>query len=272
MFAGKVVWITGASSGIGEAFAKALHAQGAKLILSALDQEELTPVANRLVGSHALAFDVADFDSLPEIVSRAEALHGRIDVLINNAGITQRALAKDTNFGVYRRLIDIDLMAPIALTQLVLPGMVDRNDGHIIAMGSVAGKFGSPLRTAYCAAKHGVFGYFDALRTEVSHDGIQVTVVAPGAVKTNLARNALTAEGGAFGKTDRFIEGGYSPDYLIDRVLTAMRKGRREIIVARGLEAFGYRLRQFFPEMAFDRIAKATPLAVKELNANPSPY
>lgn len=265
VFKDKVVWITGASSGIGEAFANELHAHGAKVILSALTDEELSPVNQRLEGSASLAFDVADFDSLPELVDRATSFFGRIDILINNAGITQRALAKDTSFEVYRRLIDIDLMAPIALTQLVLPQMIRQESGKIIAIASVAGKFGSGTRTAYCAAKHGVFGYFDSLRAEVIHDGIDVHVVAPGAVRTNLARNALKGNGEAFGRTDDFIEGGYDPAGLVQRILEQIKRGKREIIIARGKELLGYRLRRFFPERAFNAIAKATPMAVKNL-------
>ncbi|GAB5486362.1 MAG: SDR family NAD(P)-dependent oxidoreductase [Parasphingorhabdus sp.] len=265
MFKDKVVWITGASSGIGEAFADAFHAQGAHVILSALSQEELEPVTSRLDGAVSLAFDVADFEALPALADQAMGHFGRIDILVNNAGITQRALAKDTSFEVYRRVIDVDLMAPIALTQLVLPHMRARGSGRILVMGSVAGKFGSALRTAYCAAKHGVFGYFDALRAEVVHDGIEVHVIAPGAVRTNLARNALTGGGDRFGRTDDFIEGGYDPAYLVSEVFKAIAKGRREIIIARGKERLGYRLRRFFPETAFDVIAKATPVAIEKL-------
>ena len=150
MFSGKVVWITGASSGIGKAFAQALHAQGAQLIVSALTEEELQSVVQELPGAKPLAFDVADFDTLPRMVEHAIGFYGRIDVLINNAGITQRALAKDTAFSVYRRLIDIDLLAPIALTQLVMPHFRAQGSGRVIAIASIAGKWGrlSALPTA----------------------------------------------------------------------------------------------------------------------------
>jgi short-subunit dehydrogenase len=262
----KVIWITGASSGIGKAFAEYLHKQGAKLILSALDKQELEPVVKKLDGAFSLCFDVSNFDALPEITKQAISQWGHIDILINNAGITQRALAKDSSFDVYRRLIDIDLMAPIALTQLVTPHMRSRGKGKIVAVASVSGKFGAPLRTAYSAAKHGVFGYFDALRSEIVHDGLDVHVVAPGSVRTNLARNALTGAGNQYGKTDDFIEGGYDPDYLAERVFTDIAKGKREIIIARGKERLGYFLRRFFPEMAFDRIAATTPDFVKALD------
>ena len=265
MFKDQVVWITGASSGIGYAFAQAFHAQGAKVILSALTDTELALVCAELEGATPLAFDVADFEALPAIAQQALSVHGRIDVLVNNAGITQRALAKDTSFDVYRRLIDIDLMAPIALTQLVIPHMIERGAGRILAVASVAGKFGSGTRAAYCAAKHGMFGYFDSIRAELIHDGIEVTVIAPGAVRTNLARNALKGDGAKFGRTDDFIEGGYEPSYLVERVFDGIKKGKREIIIARGKELLGYRLRKYVPERAFDIIAKATPAAAKQI-------
>ncbi|WP_372572317.1 SDR family NAD(P)-dependent oxidoreductase [Ruegeria jejuensis] len=268
MFKDKVVWITGASSGIGLAFAEAMHAEGAKLILSALTEDELKPVAERLTGSVPIAFDVADFDKLPALVEKAVAAFGRIDVLVNNAGITQRDEAKDTSFAVYRRLIDIDLMAPIALTQLVLPHMIRQGSGRLIVMASIAGKFGAPLRTAYSAAKHGIFGYFDALRTEVGHRGIEVHVIAPGSVRTNLARNALTGEGKAFGKTDDFIEGGYDPAYLIDRALCDIKRGKREIVIVRGLEGKMVTLRRFFPELSFKIMLKKAPAFLEEFHAS----
>ncbi len=270
MFSNKVVWITGASSGIGLAFAEALHASGAKLILSALTPEELEPVIDKLPGAKSLAFNVADFDALPGLVKEAHALFGSIDVLVNNAGITTRALAKDTTFNVYRKVIDIDLMAPIALTQLVTPYMRAQGSGRIIAMSSITGKFGVPMRSAYSAAKHGVFGYFDALRTEVSHEGIDVHVIAPGSVRTNLARNALTGTGTQYGKTDAAIENGYAPSELVDKILAALAKGRKEIIIARGREKLGVTLRRFLPEQSFKVVAKVTPGIIKSIANAPS--
>ena len=265
MFKDKIVWITGASSGIGEAFAEAFHAQGAKVIVSALTDEELKPVLERLPGSKGLAFNVADFDALPGLVDQAEAFFGGIDVLVNNAGITTRALAKDTDFSVYRKVIDIDLMAPIALTQLVTPIMRKKGSGRIIAIASISGKFGVPMRSAYSAAKHGVFGYFDALRSEVVYDGIDVHVVGPGSVRTNLARNALKGDGAAFGRTDDAIENGFEPAELIQRIFKAIEKGKREIMISRGRETLGLRLRRFFPERAFDAVAKATPGIIADM-------
>ncbi|BFM18156.1 SDR family NAD(P)-dependent oxidoreductase [Maricurvus nonylphenolicus] len=264
MFENKVVWITGASSGIGLAFAEALHNQGAKLILSALTEDELTPVVERLSGSFPLAFDVSDFDALPGLVELALGAFGRIDVLVNNAGIVQRSLATETSLDVYRKVVDVDLMAPISLTQLVLPHMLEQGQGRIVVMSSVAGKIGSPLRSAYCAAKHGLFGYFDSLRAEVLHKGIAVHTVAPGAVKTNLAHNALRGTGERYGVPDDFTEGGYLPEYLVEQVLKRIQQGKYEIIIARGLERKMQLLHWLSPEFFHRLIAKMSPKYIEE--------
>ena len=258
MYQGQVVWITGASSGIGEALAEAFRAEGAKLILSGRREDALKAVQQRLGGEdHAkiIAFEVTDFDALPAIVEEARGAFGRIDVLVNNAGVSQRSLAKDTSFDVYRQVVDIDLMAPIALTQLVAPYMTAQGSGRIIAISSIAGKVGVPVRTAYCAAKHGVFGYFDALRTEVAHQGVSVHVVAPGSIKTDISRNALTGSGDKRGKSDPAIEAGMPPEELARIVFRDIARGRGEIIVAQGNERMIERLRRYLPEFAFKRLS-----------------
>ena len=175
MFQGKIVWVTGASSGIGEALAGACHRRGAGLILSGRRQSELERVAASCGGADrclVLPFEAANFEALPTVVETALAWRGSVDVLVNNAGVSQRSLALDTDFSVYRSIIDIDLLAPMALTQRLLPHMVARGSGRIIAISSVAGKAGFPMRTGYCAAKHGLYGYFDALRAEIANNGI----------------------------------------------------------------------------------------------------
>lgn len=258
MFHEKVVWVTGASSGIGEAYAEAFRAEGAKLILSGRRRDVLEALAQRLGGAErcaVLPFEATDFDALPSVAEQAQAAFGQIDVLINNAGVSQRSLARDTAFEVYRRVIDIDLMALIALTQLVAPMMTAQGAGRIIAVSSIAGKVGAPLRTAYCAAKHGVFGYFDALRAELSTEGVEVHVVAPGSVKTDISRNALTGDGSARGASDPAIEAGMAPADVARITLAQIRRGRREIIIAEGRERLIERLRRHTPEFAFNRIA-----------------
>lgn len=253
MFQGKVCWITGASSGIGEALAKQLAGHGASLILSGRNLAELDRVNAECGGDHlVLPFEATDLAVLPGVVDTATRWKGYIDGLINNAGISQRSLAQETDFSVYQQVIDIDLIAPIALTQAVLPVMLARGRGRIIMIASVAGLVGVPLRTAYCAAKHGLVGYADALRGEVAGQGIMVHVVAPGSVKTNVSVNALGPDGKPRGYSDDAIESGIDANDAATRILAGIGANQREIVVAEGMEETIVTLRRTDPNAAFD--------------------
>jgi dehydrogenase/reductase SDR family member 7B len=250
-------WITGASSGIGEGIARSVAAQGARLILSGRNVVELKRVAGECGEDQCLIlpFDTRDYAAIPALVAQAIAWAGRVDCLVNNAGISQRSLAIDTDFSVYESIIDIDLLAPIALTQAVLPHMVTQGGGRLIAISSVAGIAGVPMRSAYCAAKHGIFGYFDSVRCETAHLGIKVHVIAPGSVKTNVSRNALSADGSKRGESDAAIEAGMSVDDAIAQIMTAVDSETRELILATGVEAHIAQLRRSNPDAVFDMMA-----------------
>lgn len=253
----KTAWITGASSGIGEALAKAFVAQGGNAILSGRNVAELTRVAAETGAPERcliLPFDTVDYDSLAGKVAEAIAFRGRVDVLVNNAGISQRSPAVDTDLSVYQRIVDVDLLAPIALTQALLSHMVERGRGQIIMISSVAGKAGIPMRTAYCAAKHGLIGYADALRSEVAGQGVKVLVVAPGSVKTNVSRNALNADGTVRGVSDAAIDNGIDPHKVASLIWEAVATGKREIVIAEGMEASIPILRAQDPEKLFDMV------------------
>lgn len=253
-FAGKTAWITGASSGIGEALAKAFSAAGAKVILSGRRTEALQAVADQLpTESLILPFEVTDYDVLSSKVDEAWTWAGKVDILVNNAGVSQRSLAIKTDPQVYTDLINIDLIAPIWLTQLQLPKMVEAGGANIIAISSVAGRIGPPLRTAYAAAKHGLIGYMDSLRTEVSvRHNINVTNVLPGSVATNVSRNALTADGSSRGKSDANIDGGDDPADLAKDILQAIKDNTPELIFAKGMELEAAQQRQSNPEALFE--------------------
>ncbi len=255
---GQVVWVTGASSGIGAALAEAFAAAGASLILSGRRTEALHEVATRLKAeSLVLPFETTDIAALPEIAAQAIEWRGRVDVLVNNAGISQRSLALDTGLDVYRRILEVDFFAPLALTQLVLPRMVARGAGHIVAVSSVAGKIGVPLRTAYCAAKHALVGYCDALRSEIDAAyGVRVTTVLPGSVRTRIAVNALLADGTPRGSSDANIDNGMDPADVAARVLAGMADGTAEIVIAEGNEAMAVELRRTNPPALFALTAK----------------
>ncbi len=233
-FAGKTIWITGASSGIGEGLALAFARAGARLVLSGRRVEALAEVAGRCQASTLLLpFEATDLAILPQVVAEAEAKTGGIDILINNAGISQRSLALDTDFSVYRTIMEVDYFAPLRLTQLVLPAMVRRGSGAIVNNASVAGKVGSPLRTAYCGAKHALVGWSDALRAEIAQYGVSVHVVTPGFVATGIAANALKGDGSVNGPNDDPVNAGISIDEAAGQILAALAADRPEIPVAR---------------------------------------
>ncbi|GAB5347893.1 SDR family NAD(P)-dependent oxidoreductase [Alteriqipengyuania sp. 357] len=256
IFTGKVAWITGASSGIGAALARKLSAEGAHIILSGRDEARLQGVAAALgTETLTLPFDVTDEAAMHAATERATAWRGGVDIFVANAGISQRSAAVDTDMEVYRRIIAVDLTAQIAAAQALLPHMAARGSGRFVFISSVAGKIGIPLRTAYCAAKHGLVGYADALRAELSQSGIAVHVACPGSVATDVSRNALTADGSARGRSDSVIDNGMPPDEAAQIILDGMTTGEREIIVARGGESSWGEQRRT-PDALFDQVAQ----------------
>ncbi|HST37724.1 MAG TPA: SDR family NAD(P)-dependent oxidoreductase [Allosphingosinicella sp.] len=256
-FSNRTVWITGASSGIGAALARAFAAHGAATILSGRRRDALDALAAGLAGEAlVLPFEATDEAALPAAADAAWGWRAGVDILVNNAGISQRSLAIETDFAVYRMLIETDLLAPIALTQAILPLMAARRSGHIVAISSVAGRLGPVLRTGYAAAKHGLIGYCDALRAEIETAyGIKVTAVLPGSVRTEVAANALQADGSRRGQSDANIEAGMDPAECARRILAAVAAGTRELVVAEGAEAFAATLRWQDPERLFDLLA-----------------
>ncbi|GAA6134605.1 SDR family NAD(P)-dependent oxidoreductase [Oceaniserpentilla sp. 4NH20-0058] len=259
-----VVWITGASSGIGEALAKEYSKQGHQLVLSARREAELQRVKGvclKLGLSDAdvlvLPMDVTEHDSMAEKVFAVTAHFKTIDVLINNAGISQRSLCLDTDLSVYKTLLDVDVLGQIALTKQVLPIMVKQGSGHIAVTSSVAGKVGVKLRTGYCAAKHAVMGFFDALRVEVAQYGIQVSTITPGFIKTDVSKNAVTGSGKSFGIDDDDIANGMDVNKCAGIIVRQMNKGRKEIAVGEGKSMLALKIKRFFPNLAFKLAAKA---------------
>ncbi|QCF25404.1 SDR family oxidoreductase [Hydrocarboniclastica marina] len=258
-FRNTVAWITGASSGIGEALAVGLAGSGARLVLSARRESELDRVARRChqAGSAetdvmVLPLDITDSDSMAGASAKVLERFGQIDLLINNAGVSQRSRCAETDLSVYRKLMDVDVIGQIALTQAVLPHMLERGAGHIAATASVAGKVGVPLRTGYCAAKHAVMGFFDALRAEVEDSGITVSTIVPGFISTPIARHALAGDGQPFNKSDEEISGGMNVDECARVVIAGLARGQREIPVGKGKEMHALWLKRLSPELIFN--------------------
>ncbi|HBC17049.1 MAG TPA: short-chain dehydrogenase [Erythrobacter sp.] len=254
-FEGKTAWITGASSGIGAALAREWAARGARIILSGRDEARLTQVADGIDGETLiLPFDVRDEAAMKAATKQAVDWHGGVDIFTANAGISQRSAAVDTDMAVYREIIDIDLTAQIAATQALLPHLVARQSGTLLFISSIAGKVGVPMRTAYCAAKFGLIGYADALRAELSQQGVSVHVVCPGSVATDVSRNALTADGSKRGRSDKVIDNGIAPNEAAKRIVDAVKANQREIIVAEGVEEAMGELRRT-PDQLLDQVA-----------------
>ncbi|MBO6505626.1 MAG: SDR family oxidoreductase [Kordiimonadaceae bacterium] len=258
MFKDQVVWMTGASSGIGEALVYEMAAKGAKLILSARRAPELERVKEGCVsrGANAenimvLTLDVTDEAAMPGKVKEAHEKWGRIDMLLNNAGISQRSLCVDTDMQTYRTLFEVDVFGQIALTKQVLPIMIEQGSGHMVVTASVAGKIGAAKRTGYCAAKHAMMGFFDALRTEVTRQGIRVTTITPGYIRTAISENALKGDGSEFGETDKNIAGGMDVTKCAKVIMRGFEKGKFEIPVGEGIEMKALLIKRFFPNMLF---------------------
>ncbi|PLW83727.1 short chain dehydrogenase [Kineobactrum sediminis] len=257
-FQDQVVWITGASSGIGAALVHEFIDQGARVVLSARRESELNNVSRECVegGCDAarllvLPLDVTHYDAMPAAVQQVLDTFGGIDLLINNAGLSQRSLCLDTDMDVYRQLLEVDVLGQIALTKSVLPHMVTRGSGHLAVTASVAGKVGAPLRTGYCAAKHAVMGFFDALRTEVAHQNIRVTTIIPGFIRTDIARNALTGTGAPAGMADGDIDGGMDVQACARMIVDGFVAGQEEIDVGVGPEMDLLKLKRDNPTAAF---------------------
>jgi dehydrogenase/reductase SDR family member 7B len=250
LFHQKVVWITGASSGIGEALAKRFAAAGSRLILSARRENELNRVAKSCSGAKSVAvlpLDLSNPGDMPSAVHSALAMGGPIDVMVHNAAVGQRAFAADTNYDIDELIVRTNFLGPVALTKALLPSMRARRQGQFIVVSSVLGKFGLPGRSTYSASKHALHGFFDTLRAELSKDNIQVTLVLPGWVRTNISINALTGNGAAQRKMDPGTASGVSPEYCAEKIVAAAERGKAEVAVVKLPERAALQLNRFFP-------------------------
>jgi dehydrogenase/reductase SDR family protein 7B len=247
-FRGKTVWITGASSGIGEALAHGFARRGARLVLSARRRDRLEQVA-RATGAadvEVLPLDVSDLASLAPAAQGVLERCGGVDVMIHNAGVGQRASVMETSFEVERKMLETNFLGPVALTKALLPSMVQRGDGTFVVMSSVLGLMSVKHRAGYCASKHALHGYFNGLRAELSQQGIRVLLVCPGHVSSEFSLHALEADGRAHGTQDEGQASGLAPSVLSDRTLSALDRGEQEIYVAKW-ESLAVYLQRFAP-------------------------
>jgi len=256
---GKVIWLTGASSGIGEALAYELSRKGARLILSSRRKDELERVKGNCPSAaqtaiRILPFDLAQPETLQLSTEAAVQLFGHVDMLINNGGISQRGMVAATSLAVDRTIMEVNYFGAIALTKYLLPHFIQRKQGHFVNITSLAGKFGTPYRSGYAASKHALHGFFDGLRAEHYKDNIRVTMICPGFIRTSLTLSALTADGSPLNKMDAAQYKGKPADWCARKIARAIEKNKEEAYIG-GREILGVYLKRFFPEI-FSKIIR----------------
>ena len=255
-FKNKVVWITGASSGIGEGLAKAFNAHGAKVILSARNVAEMKRVQNSFsqkeTPSVILPFDVQKYGEAENIAQHALEAFGKVDILINNAGLSQRSLAKDTPFVDELKIIEVDLIGTIALTKALLPHLI-KHKGQIVVISSVMGKINTKYRSAYAAAKHGVVGYFESLRLELEEDGVSVCVILPGFIATNITINAVGSSAEIAKNSQNNL--GLTPEAFAQQAIQAIYKRKGNVYIGGFKERAAMILKRISPSL-FDSFIK----------------
>lgn len=245
------VWITGASSGIGEALAYGMAARGARLVLSARREEELERVRQGCEDPDrhlVMPLDLADPAGLEYAAERVLDRRGVVEVMVHNGGISQRGLARETDVAVDRKLMEVDYFGPVILTKALLPSMRQRGEGRFVVVSSLVGKIATPMRSGYSAAKHALNGFFEALRAEEHDAGLRVTLVCPGFIRTRITYNALTADGTPQGTMDRAQERGMSPEECARRIVEAVEKDRDEVLIG-GRERFAPLLWRLSPAL-----------------------
>ena len=258
-FKNKTIWITGASSGIGRAMALAFSNQGAHLILSARNEEKLNEVKKECRGSgkvKVLPLDLANYNYFEEKVNTAIAFFGGIDILINSGGISQRALAKDTELTVDRTIFETNYFGTIGLTKALLPHFINKKSGQIVVISSVVGKIGTPLRSSYSGSKHALHGFFDSLRAELYDNNVSITLICPGFVNTNVSMNALKGDGSKQNKLDNATAKGLKPNDFAKIALNAIAQKRQEIVIAGFMEKLAVYVKRFFPKLLSNVIRK----------------
>ncbi|XP_077019447.1 dehydrogenase/reductase SDR family member 7B isoform X2 [Tamandua tetradactyla] len=272
-----VVVITGATSGLGKECAKVFHAAGAKLVLCGRNRQALEELTRDLAASHAskaqthspcmVTFDLTDPSATVAATAEILQCFGCVDILIHNAGVSFRGTIMDTTVDVDRRVMETNYFGPVALTKALLPSMVRRRQGHIVVISSIQGKISIPFRSAYAASKHATQAFFDCLRAEMEQYEIDVTVISPGYIHTNLSVNAITADGSRYGVMDETTAQGQSPEKVARDVMAAVGKKKREVILADLLPLLAIYLRTLAPGLFFSLMASRARKERKTKNA-----
>lgn len=234
-FKNKVVWITGASSGIGKELAIQLCKKGAIIILTGTNEIALKELQLKLSNAktHVLIYDLLNIDGICKLVFDAIALEGHVDYVIQSAGQSQRAMAAQTSIEVYKKLMDLNFLAPVAITQAIMPHFKERNQGNMTVISSIAGLIGFPLRSGYAASKHAIKGYLETLQCELYKTNIHVSIVYPGRINTNISKNALLGDGQQFGDTDENNIVGMEVGLCAKKIILGISKNKKTIIIVK---------------------------------------
>ncbi len=248
----KKIWITGASSGIGEALAYELNSRGYFVVISARTEQALLSVKEKSKFPDKIKILPLDLGEIDQLQSKTDSLIsevGEIDILVNNGGISQRSFAAETKISVDERIMRVNFLGTVALTKALLPHMIKRKSGHIVTVSSMVGKFGTPLRSSYSASKHALQGFMDALRAEVFESGIDVSIICPGYVATDVSKNALTADGSKQNTMDQATANGIEPKEFAKKMANAIEAKKAEAYIAGSKEMFGLYVSRFFPSL-----------------------
>lgn len=257
-FSDKVIWITGASSGIGLALAQQCARNGAKLILSSRSKDKLESVKNSLENAEhhlVLSLDLENSTNFQELAKLAFGHFGKIDILINNGGLSQRSEAWETPLSVDRKLMEINYFGNIALTKAVLPYFQKQKQGQIAVITSIAGKFGFYLRSAYSASKHALHGFYESLSLEEAHNNIHVTLLVPGKINTPISMSALNEKGESHGEMDHNQATGMPAEICADKILNAIEKKKSEVLIG-NKEIKAVTIKRYFPKLFWKIIKK----------------
>ena len=260
----RVVWITGASSGIGEGLAKEYSRRGAFVVLSARRERELERVRTELPDPDSalcVPYDVTDFDGAEAVTARVLAAVGHVDVLVNNAGIDYKDWVANTPLSIYRRVMDVNYHGNIVLTLALIPSLTDGD--QVVVVSSVNGMLSDKCSSAYSAAKRALHGFYDALRAE--QPGLRVSVVVPGYVRTPITVNSINGSGRTFGDLSEASLKGMPVEAFASRAVTALDRGRPLVVIASARERIAIWLHNLFPR-GFYRIASATAPEYENLN------
>ncbi|GHB26914.1 SDR family oxidoreductase [Mongoliitalea lutea] len=255
----KTIWITGASSGIGEAVTEKSLREGHQVIISARNTEKLEEIKAQSPFKDSIAIlplDLYKSESFGTIVKKAIDAFGKIDVLLNNGGISQRSLVRETSLDVDRKIMEVNYLGTVALTKALLPHFLERKTGQFAVVSSLVGKFGSPYRSSYAASKHALHGFFDSLRAEHAADNIYVTMICPGFIRTNVSINALTGDGSPLGTMDDAQNKGMSAEACAKIIYKAIINRQEEVLIG-GKETYAVYLKRFFPTIFSKILAKA---------------